>query len=275
MVKSKKYNTYLIISIILYLVIIIFPFIWVFVTSFKPEHEIWGDGALKVFTNNPTLFHYKEVFRKEILKSLKNSLIVSSVTTIYVTFVAALAAYAIAKLKFYGKNLLLATVLATSMFPQMIIVGPIFNLFQKFDILNSYMIVLPYSTITLPISIYILVTHFAKIPKSLEESANIDGASKIKTFFLIILPLALPGLFTAAIITFISAWNEFLLTLTLNPDFEYRTATVAITFLRGQFEVFWGQVAAATVIVTIPTLIMVLLFQKQIISGLTSGAIKE
>jgi len=265
----------MVIAIILYLLIIIFPFIWVFVTSFKPEREIWGDGALKIISNKPTLIHYQDVFRKEILTALKNSLIVSVVTTLYVTFVAALAAYAIARLKFFGKNVLLSIVLGTSMFPQMIIVGPIFNAFQKLGILNSYFIVLPYSTITLPVSIYILVTHFAKIPISLEESANIDGASKFTTFIKIILPLALPGLFTAAIITFISAWNEFLLTLTLNPDHGYRTATVAITFLRGQFQVFWGQVAAATVIVTIPTLIMVLLFQKQIISGLTSGAIKE
>jgi len=161
------------------------------------------------------------------------------------------------------------------MFPQMIIVSPTFNLFYKLGWLNSYAIVLPYSSITLPVAIFILVTHFAKIPKSLEESASIDGASKFTTFFKIIFPLGLPGVFTAAIIVFISAWNEFLLTLTLNPNQAYHTAPVAITFLRGQFRVFWGQVAAATVVVTIPTLIIVLLFQKQIISGLTSGSIKE
>ncbi len=275
MMKNKRFNRYLILIILLYLFIIAFPFIWVFVTSFKPEKDIWGAQAFKIITNNPTLDHYKSVFQKEILNALKNSLIISTLTTIYVTLIAAFAAYAIARLEFFGKKALLSLVLATSMFPQMIIVGPVFNAFEKLGFLNSYFIVLPYATITLPVSIYILVTHFAKIPKSLEESAYIDGASKFKTFYKIIFPLALPGIFTAAIITFIAAWNEFLLSLTLNPDHAYRTATVEITFLRGQFQVFWGQVAAATVIVTIPSLIMVLLFQKQIISGLTSGAVKE
>lgn len=273
--KKHYINKYLLIIIVLYLCIILFPFIWVFITSFKPEKEIWGDGALKFIPNNPTFTHYQEIFKQNILNSLKNSLIVTFVTTIYVSFVASLAAYAIARLKFFGKNILLSLVLATSMFPQMIIVGPIYNAFEKLGLLNSYAVVLPYSSITLPVAIFILVTHFAKIPTSLEESASIDGASRLTTFFKIILPLALPGIFTAAIIVFISAWNEFLLTITLNPDYAYHTAPVAINYLKGQFQVYWGQVAAATVVVTIPTLIIVLLFQKQIISGLTSGSVKE
>lgn len=274
----KRYNSlsrYVLVIIFLYLFIILFPFIWIFITSFKPEIEIWGDGALKLIAKKPTITHYNEIFAKGILNSLKNSLIVSGITTVYITFVASLCAYAIARLKFWGKNILLTLVLATSMFPQMIIVGPIFNLFYNLNLLNSYAVVLPYSAVTLPVAIFILVTHFAKIPKSLEESASIDGASKFTTFYKIILPLALPGIFTAGIIVFISAWNEFLLTLTLNSDQTYHTAPVAITFLRTQFTVFWGQVAASTVVVTIPTLIIVLLFQKQIISGLTSGSIKE
>ena len=155
----------------------------------------------------------------------------------------------------------------------MIIVGPIFNLFYNLNLLNSYAVVLPYSSITLPVAIFILVTHFAKIPKSLEESASIDGASKFTTFYKIILPLALPGIFTAAIIVFISAWNEFLLTLTLNSDKTYHTAPVAIYVFKTQF-VFWGQVAAVTVVVTILPLLLSII-QKQIISGLTSGSIKE
>ena len=261
--------------IVLYLLIIVFPFIWVGLTSLKPESEIWGSGALQVFSQNATLEHYQALFKENILNSLKNSLLISSITTLYVTFVASCCAYAIARLKFWGKNLLLSVVLATSMFPQMIVVGPIYNVFVKLGWTNSYFITLPYSMITLPVAIFILVTHFAKVPKEMEESASIDGASKLRTFVKIILPLALPGIFTAAIITFIGVWNEFLLSLTLNSDSSYHTATVAISFLRGQFQIFWGQVTAATVVVTIPTLIIVILFQKQIISGLTSGAVKE
>ncbi|SHJ66460.1 multiple sugar transport system permease protein [Geosporobacter subterraneus DSM 17957] len=262
-------------AIVLYLLIIIFPFIWVFLTSLKPESEIWGAGAFKILADQPTFEHYEALFRGNILNALKNSLIISTITTTYVTMVAAIAAYAIARLKFVGKRLILAIVLATSMFPQITVVGPIYQLFVKLNWTNSYFISLPYSMIALPVAIYILVIHFNKVPKEMEESAKIDGASKMKTFTDIILPLALPGIFTAAIITFISVWNEFLLALTLNPDSSYHTATVAITFLRGQFQIFWGQVTAATVVVTIPTLIIVILFQRQIISGLTSGAVKE
>jgi multiple sugar transport system permease protein len=274
MVKNKVGNLFAVI-IVLYLLIIIFPFIWVALTSFKPESEIWGSGAMKIFSSNATFEHYEALIKANILNSLKNSFIISSITTIYVTFVASFCAYAIARLKFAGKNLLLAVVLGTSMFPQMIVVGPIYNAFVKLGWTNSYFITLPYSMITLPVAIFILVTHFAKVPKEMEESASIDGASKMKTFIKIIFPLALPGIFTSAIITFIGVWNEFLLSLTLNSNSNFHTAPVAISFLRGQFQIFWGQVTAATIVVTIPTLIMVILFQKQIISGLTSGAVKE
>jgi multiple sugar transport system permease protein len=274
MVKNKAEKLFAVI-IVLYLLIIIFPFIWVALTSFKPESEIWGSGAMKIFSQNATFEHYEALIKANILNSLKNSFIISSITTIYVTFVASFCAYAIARLKFAGKNLLLAVVLGTSMFPQMIVVGPIYNAFVKLGWTNSYFITLPYSMITLPVAIFILVTHFAKVPKEMEESASIDGASKMKTFIKIIFPLALPGIFTSAIITFIGVWNEFLLSLTLNSNSNFHTAPVAISFLRGQFQIFWGQVTAATIVVTIPTLIMVILFQKQIISGLTSGAVKE
>ncbi len=272
---NKKTERLLGAAIVMYLLIIIFPFIWVFLTSLKPESEIWSSGAFKILADKPTLEHYEALFKSNILNSLKNSFIIATITTVYVTLVASIAAYAIARLKFFGKRLLLAIMLATSMFPQMAVVGPIYRAFVKLNWTNSYFITLPYSMIALPVAIYILVTHFNKIPKEMEESAKIDGASKMKTFTDIILPLALPGIFTAAIITFISVWNEFLLSLTLNSDANYHTATVAITFLRGQFQIFWGQVTAATVVVTIPTLFIVILFQRQIISGLTSGAVKE
>ena len=273
--RTKKTEKLLLSAIFLYLLIIVFPFIWVTFTSFKPESEIWGSGALKLFADQSTFEHYEALFKAHIFNALKNSLIISSITTLYVTFVASFCAYAIARLDFKFKKVLLAVILATSMFPQMIVVGPIYRVFVNLGWTNSYFITLPYSMITLPVAIFILITHFSKVPKEMEESATIDGASKMTTFFKIILPLALPGIFTAAIMTFIGVWNEFLLSLTLNSDAQFRTATVAISFLRGQFQIFWGQVTAATVVVTIPTLIIVILFQKQIISGLTSGAVKE
>lgn len=273
--KAIKTSTLLKIIIILYLFIILFPFLWVTLTSFRPESEIWGSDALNLRGIDFTNENYALLFKTSIFNSLKNSLIIASITTIYVTLIASLSAYSIARLDFKFKKLLIVVILATSMFPQMIVVGPIYRIFVKLGWTNSYYISLPYSMITLPIAVFILITHFSQIPIEMEESAIMDGSSKINTFFKIILPLAAPGIFTSAIMTFISAWNEFLLSLTLNTDEMWRTAPVGISFLRGQFEIFWGQVTAATVIVTIPTLIIVILFQKQIVSGITSGALKE
>ena len=273
--KSNKFKAMLFIFISLYLIVIIFPFIWVFLTSLKPTQEIFGEGAFRLISESPTMENYANVLKNGILQSMWNSFVVAGITSIYVVMVATLAAYAITRFKFRGKNLLLGIILAVSMFPQMIIVGPIYNLFMNLNLTNSYFVVLPYSTITLPVAVFILVTHFNKIPIALEEAATIDGATSMQILSKIVFRLAAPGIFTTAIIVFIAAWNEFLLTVTLNTNKAYHTVPVAISFLRTQFTILWGDVTAATVIVTIPTLIIVLLFQKQIVSGLTSGAVKE
>lgn len=274
--RSKKLKITVGVLIAVYLFAMFFPFLWIFITSFKTSGEIFGTGAFRFIPEHPTLQNFITVLvEKGILKAIKTSLIVATTTTIYIVIVATFAAYAISRFHFKGKNLLLGLILAVSMFPQMIVIGPIYNLFLKFGLTNSYAIVLPYSTITLPMAVWILVTHFNQIPLALEESAKIDGASAIQTLFRIIFPLAAPGVFTTAIIVFIAAWNEFLLTITINSNEEYHTVPVAISFLRTQFEILWGEVSAATAIVTIPTLLIVLFFQKQIVSGLTSGGVKE
>ncbi|MBO8156569.1 MAG: carbohydrate ABC transporter permease [Bacillaceae bacterium] len=262
--------------LLIYLAVVVFPFFWVLITSFKSNGEIFGDNAFGLIPQNPTLEHYVTVItEKGMLHAILNSLIVSTITTVYIILVATLSAYAISRFEFRGKNLLLGLILAVSMFPQMIVVGPIYDLFLSLGWTNSYWVVLPYSSITLPMAVWILVTHFNQIPLALEESAKIDGATPFQTLFKIVFPLAAPGVFTTAIIVFIIAWNEFLLTITLNANSNFHTVPVAISFLRTQFEILWGQVAAATIIVTIPTLIIVLLFQRQIVSGLTSGGVKE
>lgn len=262
--------------LIFYLVVVVFPFIWILVTSFKSTGEIYGNNAFGIIPNNPTMDHYYSVvMEKGILRAILNSLVVATTTTIYIIAVATFASYAISRFHFKGKNFLLGLILAVSMFPQMIIIAPVYNLFLELGWTNSYFIVLPYSTITLPMAVWILVTHFNQIPLALEESAKIDGASPFQTLTRIVFPLAAPGVFTTAIIVFISAWNEFVLSITLNSNSEFHTVPVAVSFLRTQFEILWGQVSAATIIVTIPTLIIVLLFQRQIISGLTSGGVKE
>lgn len=262
--------------IIMYMFAMFFPFLWIFITSFKTSGEIFGTGAFRIIPDEPTIQNFiKVITEKGILDAVKTSLIVATSTTIYIVLVATLAAYAISRFEFRGKNILLGLILAVSMFPQMIIIGPVYNLFLDLGWTNSYAIILPYSTITLPMAVWILVTHFNQIPLALEESAKIDGATPMQTLFKIVFPLAAPGVFTTAIIVFISAWNEFLLTITINSNKAYHTVPVAISFLRTQFEILWGEVAAATTIVTIPTLLIVLFFQKQIVSGLTTGGVKE
>ncbi|MBZ4667393.1 MAG: binding-protein-dependent transport system inner rane component [Defluviitaleaceae bacterium] len=259
-----------------FMCIIVFPFFWILITSVKPTSQIFGDGAYAIYAGQLVLDHYITViFEKGILHSIWNSFVVASVTTLYVVCIAVLAAYAISRFNFKGKSFLLGLILAISMFPQMIVVGPIYNLFTQLHLTNSYFVVLPYSTITLPSAVWIMVTHFNQIPLAIEESAKIDGATPFETLTKVIFPLAAPGVFTTGIITFIAAWNEYLLTVTLNTDKNYHTVPVAVSFLRSQFQILWGQVSAATIVVTIPTLIIVLLFQKQIVSGLISGAVKE
>ncbi|PLR96541.1 carbohydrate ABC transporter permease [Bacillus sp. T33-2] len=274
--RSRKLKITMGALIAMYLFAMFFPFLWIFITSFKTSGEIFGDGAFRLIPDNPTLQNFKTIiFDKGIFEAVKTSLIISTTTTLYIVIVATFAAYAISRFDFKGKNVLLGLILAVSMFPQMIVVGPVYNLFLDLGLTNSYAIILPYSTITLPMAVWILVTHFNHIPLALEESAKMDGATPFQTLFKIVFPLAAPGVFTTAIIVFIAAWNEFLLTITINSNKSYHTVPVAISFLRTQFEILWGEVAAATTVVTIPTLIIVLFFQKQIVSGLTSGGVKE
>ena len=263
------------IIIVLFLAIMVFPFFWILITSFKPGEEIFGKTAFQIIANNPTTENYATVIDKGILNSIKNSLVVSLVTTVYVVAVSTLSSYILARCRFKGKTLLMALILGVSMFPQMIVVGPIFNMFYKLHLLNSYWVTLAYSSITLPAATWIMVAHFKRIPASLEEAAHIDGCNQWQTLWKIIFPIALPGVFTCAIMTFISAWNEYLLTCTLNSDKKFQTVPVAINALRTQFSILWGEITAATVIVVIPTWIIVLLFQKQIVSGMVSGAVKE
>ncbi len=262
--------------IALFLIVNVFPFFWVLVTSFKPGSEIYGaTTAFRIIANAPTLDNYVKVIGKGILHSVGNSFIVSSMTTAYVVIVASMSAYILARFHFRGKVFLMGLILGISMFPQMVIVGPVFNMFYRFKMLNSYWVALAYSTITLPSAVWIMVAHFKRIPLSVEEAARMDGCSQWRMLWQVIFPMAAPGVFTTAIMTFIAAWNEYLLTLTLNSDKNFHTVPVAINALRTQFTILWGEITAATIVVVIPTLAIVLLFQKQIVAGITTGAVKE
>ena len=276
MSKNKTFNIVCWIFVVIFLMITIFPFFWILISSFKPESEIFGANAYRIIAENPTLENYRTVMvEKGMLRAIGNSFVMSAATTFYVVIVASMSAYIISRFKFKGKALLMGLILAVAMFPQMIVVGPIFNMFYKLKILNTYWVCLAYSTITLPSAVWIMVAHFNQVPLALEEAAKIDGCSTWGMLWRIIFPIAAPGVFTTAIMSFISAWNEYLLSCTLNINENIQTVPVRLSYLKDQFTVFWSQIAAATVVVVIPTLLIVLLFQKQIVAGISNGAVKE
>lgn len=276
MSKNKTFNIVCWIFVVIFLMITIFPFFWILISSFKPESEIFGANAYRIIAENPTLENYRTVIvEKGMLRAIGNSFVMSAATTFYVVIVASMSAYIISRFKFKGKALLMGLILAVAMFPQMIVVGPIFNMFYKLKVLNTYWVCLAYSTITLPSAVWIMVAHFNQVPLALEEAAKIDGCSTWGMLWRIIFPIAAPGVFTTAIMSFISAWNEYLLSCTLNINENIQTVPVRLSYLKDQFTVFWSQIAAATVVVVIPTLLIVLLFQKQIVAGISNGAVKE
>ncbi|MGZ3814767.1 MAG: carbohydrate ABC transporter permease [Mucilaginibacter sp.] len=263
--------------LIVFVFVVMFPFLWMLICSVKPATELFGDKAFTPYTSHPTFQNYISVFTNyPFVRYLWNSFVVSSITTIYTVFVACFAAYAIARLNFKGKTLILGLVLSVTMFPQIATISPIYIILKNLHLTNSYLgLIIPYTTITLPLSIWILVTFFRKVPFDLEEASKIDGASMMQTYWKIILPLAAPGIFTTAILAFIAAWNEFLFSLTINTDEKFKTVPVGIALFQGQFTIPWGEISAATIVVTVPLVILVLIFQRRIVSGLTAGSVKE
>ena len=253
----------------------LFPFYWLINISLKTGADL---SSADLFPPNPTLDNYTSIFQNSsFTRALANSAIVSLTTTFIGVIVGSFAAYALARLKMRFKFPLLALVLSITTFPQIAIAAPLFRLWSDIGLYNTLIgLVIPYLTFALPLSIYILVSFFKEIPKDLEEAALVDGATHFEAFRKVVVPLAAPGLATTAILTFISAWNEFLLAFTLTSSPSARTVPVAIQQFSGssQFEVPLGTQSAASIIISIPLIVLVLLFQKRIVAGLTAGAVK-
>jgi ABC-type glycerol-3-phosphate transport system permease component len=189
--------------------------------------------------------------------------------------IGSLCAYALARLRFRGKAVLLGVILAVSMFPQIAIVSPLFLLLRSVRLIDTYPgLVLPYLTFAMPLAVWLLVGYFRQLPAELEEAAMVDGASRLRAFREVIIPLALPGLAATAILTFVYSWNEFLFALSFTLGPERQTVPVAIALFRGQYQVPWGQVLAAAIVATAPVAVLVLAFQRRIVQGLTAGAVK-
>jgi multiple sugar transport system permease protein len=263
------------IAVVAILLFCLFPFYWLVNTSLKTGAQL---SDAKLFPSHPTLNNYKSIFNdSNFTLALRNSAIVALSTTVLALVIGSFCAYAIARLHFRHKFALLALILSITTFPGIAIAAPLFKLWTDIGIYNTIPgLVIPYLTFALPLAIYILVSFFREIPKDLEEAALVDGATRFQAFTKVVVPLAAPGLATAGILTFIFAWNEFLLAITLTTSTSARTVPAAIAFFTGstQFEQPLGTISAASVTISIPLILLVLFFQKRIVAGLTAGAVK-
>jgi multiple sugar transport system permease protein len=254
------------------------PVAWLVSLSLKPAEEI-TDG--KFFPRDFTLENYKGssgVFEDDQFRAaMLNSIGIALIATLLAVTLATFAAYAIVRLDFPGKKIVLSGALAIAMFPPVSIIGPLFNMWRSLKLFDTWPgLIIPYMTFTLPLAIWTLSAFFREIPWDLDKAARVDGATPFQAFRRVIAPLAAPGVFTSAILVFIFAWNDFLFATALTSTDRARTVPAAIAFFTGssQFDFPTGQIAAASVIVTIPIIVMVLIFQRRIVAGLTSGAVK-
>ncbi len=254
---------------------VVAPLLWIFKISIVETRELAASPPT-ILPETFTLAHYEKIFNDPLfLRSLLNSLIIAGSTTVIALGLGSLAAYPLARLEFRFRGLVMTGIVGIAFFPMVAIIAPLFVEFRNLGLLDSYAAVIATDTVfVLPLSIWILTAFFRQLPRDLEHAARIDGASTLQTFRLIILPLAAPGVFTAAILTFITTWNEYLFANTFIFDNEKWPVTVLIpNYAANQFTPDYAAQAAAALVVTAPILIMVLLLQRRIVSGLTAGAL--
>ena len=267
------------IAIALVLVFALVPVVWLISLSLKPPEAITDQ---RFIPSEISLDNYKSLFEGGIdespfIKPLINSIGIALITTAISIVLASFAAYAIARLEFPGKRVILAGALAIAMFPPISTVGPLFDMWRSLGLYDTWPgLIIPYLTFSLPLAIYVLVAFFREIPWDLEQAAQVDGATPFQAFTKVIVPLAAPGVFTAAILVFIFAWNDFLFAISLTSSDASRTVPAALAFFTGEssFTQPTGSIAAAAVVVTVPIIVFVLIFQRRIVAGLTAGAVK-
>ncbi|WP_198937744.1 carbohydrate ABC transporter permease [Pelomonas sp. KK5] len=260
----------------LVVVISVYPFLYTITTSFKTGTALF-DASL--WPKSPTWKNYIQLFegRQPFGRHLMNSIMVSTVTVAISLLMAITASYALGRIQFRGKATLLLLILAVSMFPQVAVLSGMFELMQALGLYNlSIGLVVPYTVFTLPFTVWVLTTFMRGLPKELEEAAIMDGCGPTRVIFQVFMPLLWPALVSTGLLAFIGAWNEFLFALTFVNDDLQRTVPVSISLITGAtaYEVPWGSIMAASVIVTVPLVVLVLAFQRKIVSGLTAGAVK-
>ena len=271
---SARERVLWLIGILVVIFYALIPVVWITSLSLKKPAEV-GD---KKFFSGFSFENYEVIFSDDtFIAALINSLGIAAIATLISIVLAAMAAYALSRLEFAGKAVILSGALAVAMFPPISIVGSLFDMWRAIGLYDTWPgLIIPYMTFTLPLAIYTLSAFFREIPWELEQAAQVDGATPFQAFRKIIVPLAAPGVFTASILVFIFAWNDFIFANTLTSTDAARTVPAALAFFTGasQFEQPIGAVAAAAVVVTVPIIIMVLIFQRRIVAGLTAGAVK-
>jgi multiple sugar transport system permease protein len=252
------------------------PFLWQMSTSLQLDRELVS-GSPKLVPDPITFEHFVSIFAgKSFHRYLFNSVIVAFSTTFLCLLFGSVAAYALARLNIRGRFGILGFILAVSMFPQIAIVAPLYVLASDLGWLDTYrVLIVVYLALGLPLVIWVLFGYFRSIPLSIDEAARIDGARPLRIFFQIILPMSLPAVVTTGLLCFIAAWNEFMFALAFTSDINHQTVPVGIANFTGLHYVPWGDIAAASVVVTLPLILLVLVFERHIISGLTGGAVKE
>ena len=272
--KNSKWWTIAGIVIVIYS---IFPVLWMISLSFKPPSDIVSRDP-QFLPSTFTLDNFAQIFSQPLFtRALINSIGIAVIATVISVIIAMFAAYAIARLEFPGKKVLLSLALAIAMFPQAALVGPLFDMWRGLGIYDTWLgLIIPYLTFALPLSIWTMSAFFRQIPWEMEHAAQVYGATQWQAFRKVIVPLAAPGVFTTAILTFFFCWNDFLFAISLTSTDSARTVPAALAFFQGAsyFESPVPYIMAASVIVTIPVVILVLIFQRRIVAGLTSGAVK-
>lgn len=252
-----------------------FPALWILFTSLKTESELMR-LPITIWPAAPTLGNYTRVFVDQpIFLFMWNSFVVAVLSTVLCVTVSALAAYALVRLRIPAPNLILSVLLAVAMFPLISLMVPLFSVMRDLQLLNTWWaLVFPYAVLSMPVCTLVLISFFQDIPRDLENAAMIDGCSRIGALWHVVIPLTAPGVFTAGILAFVNAWDEFLLALTLAPRVASRTLPVGITLYQGEFSFPWPIISAALIIAIVPICIIIAVFQERVVGGLTSGGVK-
>ncbi len=252
------------------------PFLWQLSTSFQSDSELMATPP-HLWPSPATYEHFYNVFAvKHFHLYVVNSMIVASATTLICLLFGLLGAYALARFDVRGRFGILGVILSISMFPQIAIVAPLYLIMSNLHLLDTYTcLIVVYLALGLPLVIWVLFGYLHSVPRELDEAAKIDGAGPLRILLLIILPMALPGIVTTGLLAFIAAWNEFMFALAFTSTIEHQTIPVGIANFQSLYYLPWGDLAAASVVVTLPLVLLVLFFQRRIIAGLTQGAVKE